>query len=97
MAIEIIWSPEAIIDRFQILDYWQKRFGHNNYSVKPDNKFQEVIRLISHFPDVGRKVEGRDIRFLIEEHYQIFYLSQASNIQILRMGDSRRNPEDLNL
>jgi len=34
MAKQIIWAPEAVSDRIQILDYWYKRLGTKEYSKK---------------------------------------------------------------
>lgn len=97
MAKQIIWAPEAVADRLQILDYWYKRLGTVEYSARLDEMFKDTVQILSRFPLLGRQVEGRDIRVLVKDHYQIFYLNQKDAIQILHLWDSRRNPEDLNL
>lgn len=96
MAKQIIWAPEAVADRIQILDYWQKKLGSRDYSIKLNNRFKKTVELISHFSEMGRKLENRDIRVFVVDDYQIFYLHQKKAVQTVHLWDSRRNPEDLN-
>lgn len=97
MAKRIIWAPEATADRIQILDYWYKRLGSKEYSVRLDEMFKETLQLLSRFPQLGRRVKKRDVQVFVKDHYQIFYLDQEDAIKVLHLWDSRRNPEDLNL
>ncbi|MGM0588691.1 MAG: type II toxin-antitoxin system RelE/ParE family toxin [Bacteroidota bacterium] len=97
MAKQIIWAPQAVADRVQILDYWYQRLGSKDYSVKIDNLFKDTIHLLSQFPELGRAVEKQNIRVFVRDHYQIFYLNDDTSIKILHIWDSRRNPDDLKL
>lgn len=97
MAKRIIWAPQAVADRIQILDYWYKRIGTKNYSAKLDDIFKETVQLLSRFPQLGRQLENRDERVFVKDHYQFFYLDEEDVIKILHLWDSRRNPEELNL
>jgi plasmid stabilization system protein ParE len=97
MAKRVIWSREAVADRIQILDYWYQRLGSQEYSRKLDSRFKEVILLLSHFPFLGRKLENRDERFFIKDHYQIFYLDEEETIKILHIWDTRRDPQEFPL
>jgi len=97
MAKRIIWAPQAVADRIQILDYWYKRLGNKAYSAKLDDMFKETVQLLSRFPQLGRHLENREERVFVKDHYQIFYLDEEDAIKILHLWDSRRNPEELNL
>lgn len=97
MAKRIIWAPQAVADRIQILDYWYKRLGTKEYSQKLDGMFKESAALLSKFPFLGRQVPKREERVFVKDHYQIFYLNQEDTITILHLWDSRRNPEELDL
>jgi len=44
---------------------------------------------------MGRLLDNSGIRFLIVDYYQIFYKYTETEIRILHLWDSRRNPEDL--
>ncbi len=97
MAKRIIWSPNALADRIQILDYWYKRTGNKHYSKKLDAEFRLIIKKLAAFPKLGRQLVNREERFFVMESYQIFYTETLDAIQILHIWDSRRNPEDLKL
>jgi plasmid stabilization system protein ParE len=94
MVKRIIWAREAVADRIQILDYWYERLGSKDYSIKLDKMFKETVQLLSHFPILGRELENRKERFVIKDHYQIFYLEEDDYIIILHLWDTRRNPKD---
>lgn len=57
--------------------------------------FKEVVQLLSHFPTLGRKLDNREERYFIKDHYQIFYVEDEETIQILHIYDSRRNVDEL--
>jgi plasmid stabilization system protein ParE len=97
MAKQIIWAPQAVADRIQILDYWYQRLASIDYSIKLDTLFKETIHLLSQFPELGRSTGKNNIRVFVRDHYQIFYLDDATTIKILHVWDSRRNPDDLDL
>ena len=97
MAKRIIWSANALSDRIQILNYWYQRSGSKEYSRKLDRSLKDVIKHLAHFPQMGRAVEGRNERFVVKDAYQIFYSINGSDINILHLWDSRRNPDDLTI
>ena len=95
MAKRIVWSKNALIDRLQILDYWFKRIGTKTYSRKLDREIKKLIGNLRIFPELGRKLNNTHIRYLVKDHYLIFYTIKKDEIRILHLWDSRRNPEDL--
>lgn len=94
MAKPIIWSKEALADRIQILDYWYRRLGSKEYSLKLDGMFKEIVYILSLFPSLGRQIEGREERFFVKDHYEFIYLDSEQSIKILHIWDSRRDPSD---
>ncbi len=97
MAKRIIWSANALADRIYILNYWFQKIGNKNYSRKLDSSLQEVIKHLSYFPEMGRKLDQRSERFLVKDAYQIIYTIVKNEIHILHIWDCRRNPDDLKL
>jgi plasmid stabilization system protein ParE len=73
MVKRIIWSANALADRIYILDYWFQEIGNKSYSRKLDSSLQEVIKRLSYFPEMGRKLDQRNERFLVKDAYQIIY------------------------
>ncbi len=80
----------------KILDYWNKRLGTNTFSRKLNKLILRAEKMILEQPFSGRNVEGRDARAFRVKNYLIFYRVR-DDIQILRVWDGRRNPEDLKL
>ncbi len=97
MEKRIIWAPQAVADRIQILDYWYKRLGNKKYSLKLDVEFKETVELLSNFPFLGRRIPRNKVRVFVKAPYQIFYLVDEKEIRIVHIWDSRRNPDDLNI
>lgn len=93
MVKRIVWSRNALQDKLQILDYWYKRIGTKRYSKKLDKALNQSVSYLLEYPNIGRKLENSELRFLVKESYQIFYKVQG----ILHIWDSRRNPEDLKI
>ncbi len=97
MAKRVVLSPDADDDRLEILDYWYKRLGHKRYSIKLDKKFRHAFHLIARSPEIGKRVEGGDERMYMVRPYEIFYRKRSDHIEVFRIWDSRRNPDDLKL
>jgi plasmid stabilization system protein ParE len=97
MVKKIRWSKNAVADRIQILDYWNKRIGNKKYSTRLDKELRAIIKMLSKFPETGRKLDNREERFFVKNCYQIFYIVSKTTVDILHIWDSRRNPQDLDL
>lgn len=69
---KIIWSYQAKIDLFEILDFYYKRNGNKIYSHKLNFKLQKSLKLIQKFPNLGFKTDELNIRAFIESYYTIF-------------------------
>ncbi|MBN3034601.1 MAG: type II toxin-antitoxin system RelE/ParE family toxin [Bacteroidales bacterium] len=95
MVKRIIWSRNALRDRVQILEYWYQISGTKSYSRKLDKDLRHSIKGLQRFPKMGRVIEEIGIRFIVRDHYQIFYKYTGQEIHILHLWDSRRNPDDL--
>jgi toxin YoeB len=96
MVKRIVWSANALSDRIEILDYWYQRIGNKQYSKKLDKSLKEAIKHLAYFPEIGRQVDNRKERFLVKDAYQIFYTIESTEIHIVHIWDSRRNPNALN-
>ncbi len=97
MAGRVIWSRNALEDKIRILDYWKKRTGSNNYSVKLNLSLMDAVKILKGFPRLGRNMPDSDIQFIVKDYYQIFYRFAHDDVRILHMWDSRRNPDCLEI
>jgi len=97
MVREIIWSEKAAFERKEILNYWIARNKSNSYNKKLNNLFQNNIRLIVEFPDLGTETDVPNVRVRVVNVYLIFYEVVEDEIWILCIWDGRRNPENLKI
>jgi toxin YoeB len=97
MVKRVIWSKQAVEDKIQILTYWNKRNQSKLYSKKLNQLFNECIKLIQDFPEIGTKTDLGNIRKMPIEHFSIFYENLEHTIAILAIWDGRQDPEKLNL
>jgi plasmid stabilization system protein ParE len=91
---KVEWSIEARLDLIDILDFYVKRNGNNQYSRKLYFQINKNINLISKNPNIGAKTEIETVRALIMGHYQIIYEIIESIILVVMIWDCRRDPED---
>lgn len=97
MAGKIIWSLLAQKDRKNILEYWVERNNSKRYSKKLNELFKASIKLISIYPEIGRKTDFPNIRRKVVKDYEIFYEVTTETINILRIWDDRQEPKRLKL
>lgn len=95
MVKRIVWSRKAASEKRSILTYWSKKNGNKTYSRKLNMKFRETLRLISDYNYLGKNTEYKNVRVTVVESYLIFYRSLETQIEIITVFDSRRNPDDL--
>jgi len=95
MAKKIVWTNNALQDRFQILDYWFQTIGDKKYSTYLDNAFIETASNISQFVEIGRIYKNTLFRFVVKDNYLLFYKFDDTTIFIIGIFDGRRNPKIL--
>ena len=97
MAKKIEWTLTSIQDRIQIYQFWNEKNKSNLYSEKLENLFKEAAKLLSEFPEIGTQTDFPDLKVKVVRNYKLFYLNLENTIQIIRIWDTRQNPEDLKL
>lgn len=96
MHRQIVWSPLAENDFANILAYINE-----NWDEKVTNQFidltEEIIEQISinprQFPVVYKKVKIR--KCVLTRHNTMFYRASKSQVEILRIYDTRQDPDNL--
>lgn len=97
MARKVEWTKAAIQDRFEIYRFWTEKNQTDTYSKKLEFLFKEAGQLIANFPEIGTETDFPGIRVKIVKNYKLFYKDHSDLITILRVWDSRQNPERLKL
>jgi toxin YoeB len=95
MVKQIIWTRRAYNDRKEILEYWRIHNQSNIYSKKLNQLFKKAITLIAAHPHIGRRTNMENVRVKLVRDYLVFYEESETEIFILTIWDSRRNPEEI--
>lgn len=92
---KLIWSQNAKIKLFEILDYFNDRNKSNNYSKKLYQKISKGVSILIKYPESGTKSDFESIRGLIIDNYILFYEFTDEFIIIHTIWDARQNPDKL--
>jgi plasmid stabilization system protein ParE len=95
MAKRVIWSNLARDEKYGIFTYWNSRNKSTAYSKKLNGLFNEAIKLIKDFPEIGRLTDIHCVRRFVVKDYLILYKVAADAIYILSVWDARQDPEKL--
>ena len=96
MTKKIIWSPLAEQDLYEITN-----FLFENWNAKTANQFISLVdHLVEHisknhklFPEINPELKVR--KCVITKHNSIFYRFSSTGMEILRIFDTRQDPEKL--
>lgn len=89
----IEWSSSAKIELFEILNFYYRRNGNRNYSIKLNRNIQSTLKLLIMFPQLGMKTSEGDIRVIFEGNFSVFYELSQSQVIIHSILDNQKNYE----
>jgi|SRR6185312_6520957 len=95
MVKKIVWSLRARNDRKDIFKYWNQRNKSKLYSIKLNILFKEGLKIVARHPNIGKKTDQENIRIKIVRDYFIIYEDTETEIHVLTIWSSHRNPADL--
>lgn len=94
MALQIEWTPNALQDYEQVVNYLLKE-----WSIKAAadfiNKIEDRVYNLSLLPNVGiASIKDPSIRsVLITKHNRLYYQTKSGKLIILDIFDTRQNPQ----
>ena len=97
MAREIVWSESAIRDRVSIYRFWTSNNKSATYSDRLEQLFDECARILSLFPELGIRTDIEGIRVKTIRNYKLFYRVTNDRLVVLRLWDSRQDPDGLRM
>ena len=96
MSKAIIWSPSSENDFAEILAYLKRRWNNNvafQFISKTDLLLNQIAQNSTLFPIIHKYLKIR--KCVISIHNALFYQVTTHHIQILRIYDTRQNPQNL--
>ena len=94
---KLIWSPQAKIEIFEIMEFYRKRNGNKNYSIKLFTKIEELLELCRTFSFIGKRTDIENVRTLIVEDFLIFYEISERELTVLTIWNSKQDPSNLQI
>jgi plasmid stabilization system protein ParE len=94
---EIVWTRNAEIHLQAILEFYTARNKSNKYSRKLYREIKSELKTVSRKPKIGIKTKIENVRGLIFRDYIVFYEMLADKIMVLKVWDSRQDPQKLNI
>lgn len=95
MAVKIIWTNTAAIQRRKTLAYWNNRNKSATYSKKLISEIAERVLFLCNNPEIYVKTNFPDIRTSTLGHYNIFYKITSTGLIVMAFWDNRQNPKML--
>ena len=97
MPLQIILSPRAKADYFNIIEYLKKEWTLKEVE-KFDKKFSALIAVLSLNPLAFNSYKGINIRkAVIDKHSSIFYRLKDDKVELITIWASKRNPKKLRI
>lgn len=96
MTRQVIWSPASEKDLEKILEYLESFWNNQTLSIlinKIDNNITLIVENPRIFPIINKKFDIR--KSVITKHNTLYYREKNNNIEIVRLFDSRQNPNKL--
>ncbi|HRZ96562.1 MAG TPA: type II toxin-antitoxin system RelE/ParE family toxin [Paludibacter sp.] len=96
MLKEIIWSPLSVSDMENTIEYlsniWNEQII-NEFLDDVDLNLQQIALYPRLYPVINKKLKVR--KCVVTKHNTIFYQEKKNTIQLLRIFDTRQDPEKL--
>jgi plasmid stabilization system protein ParE len=94
---ELIWSAQSKIELFEIMNFYRKRNGNATYSLEFYTRIEKSLELCRTFAFIGKKTKIENVRAIIVDDFLIFYEVTDTEIIVLTIWNSKRNPENLHI
>lgn len=96
----IIYLPVALADLQQIVDYITLELKSPQSAQNFISRFDDAIVNLEYFPSSGAAYRGskgleNQYRFLVVDHYLVFYIVNISTVVIHRVIYARRKLDEL--
>ncbi len=98
MPRQILWSPLAVTDFENVLDYLNENWNEQvvlKFMYEIENSIDMILKHPKQFPLVNIKMKVR--KCVVTMHNSLFYRERKNNIELLRIFDTRQSPKKLKI
>lgn len=95
MAKKVVWTLQSVQDRVNIYQFWLIHNKSETYSKKLEELFLITANLLAVYPELGTNTTKEGVRVKVIKTFKLFYSITPDSIEILRVWDSRQDPETL--
>ncbi len=94
MAIQIIWSKNAVADFERIIRYLNKMWTEK-IALEFEYKVYSKVELLASQPQIGRTSTSFNTikSILITKHNRLYYQISDLGLEVLNILDTRQNPD----
>ena len=94
MAIQIIWSENAVEDFERIIRYLNKMWTEK-IALEFEYKIYSKVELLASQPQIGRTSTSFNTikSILITKHNRLYYQISDLGLEVLNILDTRQNPD----
>jgi plasmid stabilization system protein ParE len=96
MSKQVVWSPSAENDFAQILEYldshWNEKVA-NQFIDITEQSLEQISINPKHFPLIHKGFKIR--KFVLTKHNTVFYREGKTAVEIIRIFDTRQDPDSL--
>jgi plasmid stabilization system protein ParE len=96
MPKEIIWSPLSVSDIENTIEHLRIAWNEqviNEFLDEVDLSLQHIAHYPRLYPVINKKLKVR--KCVVTKHNTIFFQEKKNTIQLLRIFDTRQDPEKL--
>lgn len=98
MPKEVIWSPLAEKDLDNVLGYlaenWSPKVAFK-FLRKVETEINQIVKSPKQYPTINKKLRVR--KCVVNKQNSLFYRESPRSIEILRIYDTRQNPQTLKI
>ncbi len=86
----LIWSIDAKCELNEILRFFRKRNGNNEYSRRLSQEFRLAQKRIEQNEFIGQQVDNTNLRFVVVVNtYKMFYRIESKQNTVVSVWDAR--------
>ena len=90
----VIWTRNAEIQMFSIMDYYADRNKSDYYSLKLKKAIDSALSKIEFSISIPQKTSIEKVYYFVHNHIRVLFTSENNKIYVVLVWDERRDPTE---